>query len=313
MKRYLTILCSCAASLVVSGQIMLTPYVDATLGGLDDNNAQLVENKLRSCISAAGMESSYNSRFALATNINVLSREYTNSAPVQIIQRLSVTMGIGDGIDGACFGSCTFEVKGIGETEEMALLSAIRNMPRSNTAIKNMVLESKQRIIDYYEKNGPAIIARAQSLVTNQSWEEALYELSAIPQECSCYPQALEDMTRIYEAHINHDAQQILNEAQAVWAADPNPGPSAEMAMSILSQINTSAACYPKAQALMKKIETRVSTVTDKRYEDAVQLEKQRLNVAASLEKTRIKACRDVAVAYAKSRPRVVYHVHRWW
>lgn len=313
MKRYLTILCAAFMALVANAQITLTPYVDATVGGLDENNVDLIENKVRTCISSVGMESGYNTRFVLATKINVLGREYTNSAPVQMIQRLSITMAIGDGMTGTCFGSCTFEVKGIGETEEMALLSAVKNMPRSNNQIKQMVAESKQRIIDYYEQNAAAIMAHAQALLTTQAWEEALFELSTIPQECSCYPQAVAMMDRVYTDHINHDARQILNEAQAIWSADPNPGYSAEEAMRILSQINTSAACYPQAQALMKKIEARVKSVTDEDRAYERDMEQRRLKAATTLEKARIKACRDVAVAYAKSRPRVVYHVHSWW
>lgn len=313
MKRYITLICAVAMGLVAHGQIMLTPYVDVTVGGLNDNNVELLENKLRSCISSVDMVSSYNTRFLLGTHINVLEREYSQSAPVQIIQHLCVTMAIGDGMAGACFGSCTFEVKGIGRTEEEALLSAIKNFPRKNEKITRMVVDSKDHIIKYYDENGASIIKQAEALAINQDWDQALYLLSAIPQECVYYNRALSVMMEVYESHINSDAEQVLLEAQAVWSADPNPGPNAELAMSILSQINTSATCYPRAVALMKKIETRVQSVTDTRYVDEVALERQRINAYTTLEKQRIKACRDVAVAYAKRQPRVVYHVHRWW
>ena len=137
-------------------------------------------------------------------------------------------------------------------------------------------------------------------MIAAQKWEEALCELSAIPQECACYNEALAMMESTYLAHINHDAAQVLAEAQAVWSADPNPGPAAEQAMAILATIDASAKCYPQAQALMKKIEARVQNVTDQRYKDAVALERARINTRATLEKTRLQACRDVAKAYAR-------------
>jgi hypothetical protein len=189
--------------------------------------------------------------------------------------------------------------------------------------LRKLVAESKQKIIDYYNQNGPMIIKRAQGLITKQDYEGAIAELAAIPQECSSYSQASSLMVKVYQANINHDATQMLAEARALWSADPNPGESAEQALSILAQINPGASCYNQAQSLMKQIQARAKQVSDRQYADEKaqiaherQMEVRRLNAAASLEKARINACRDVAVAYCKSRPRVVYRttvINRWW
>ena len=145
-------------------------------------------------------------------------------------------------------------------------------------------------------------------------WEEALYELSFIPQECACYPEALAMMEATYNAHINHDARQVLNEAQAIWSADPNPGPAAEEAMAVLSTIDTSAECYPQAKALMDKISKRVQSVTDQERRNEQEMERARLKVAESVAKARINACRDVAVAYARRTVVVHNNYYRtWW
>lgn len=316
MKRILLLLALVSVAAISSyGQIQLTPYVSATTGGVDRNNASVIENRLRSLISQMGMESGYGGRFILAVRVNLLDRYMTGGAPPRIGQNMQVSIAVGDAESGTCFGSCVQEVKGSGQTEQAAMLAGFRNI-KATPELKNLIAESKQNIINYYDKNGPAIIQKAKSLITAQEWEQALYELSVIPQECACYPQAVSLMNQVYQEHINHDAAQVLAEAQAVWSADPNPGPAAEEAMAILSTIDTSAKCYPQAQALMKKIEARVQNVTDQKYKDAVALEKARINTAATLEKARINACRDVAVAYAKSRPQVVYRtqvINRWW
>ena len=294
----------------LQAQIMLSPIVDSSIGGLTDNNVSIIENRLRSVISSLGMESGYGGRFVLACKVTALQREVVGS---KLAQHLEVTMAIGDNQANACFGSTSMEVFGVGDTEGLAMTSALKNI-KATPKLKMIVAEAKQRIIDYYNQNCGAIIQKARTLQTSQSWEEALYELSAIPQEVSCYTDALSMMDKIYVAHLNHDAQQILNQAQAIWAADPNPGWGAEEAMRILGQINTGASCYPQAQALMRKIETRVKGVTDKRYNDAVNMEKARLNAQTALEKARINACRDVAVAWAKRRTVIVRNYYRtWW
>ena len=147
------------------------------------------------------------------------------------------------------------------------MLSGFRNI-RMNAELKQLVAESKQRIIDYYNQNGPAVIQRAQSLMSNQDYEGSIAELAAIPQECSSYPKASSLMLKVYKENINHSASQMLLEAKAIWAADPNPGESADQALAILGQINTGATCYNQAQALIKQIQARAKQVTDRQYAD---------------------------------------------
>jgi len=307
-KRIFAAIVAALAFLPSQAQIMLTPYIESTINGLNENNYTIAENRLRNIISSNGMASGYGGRFALACKITALQREV---AGTKLCQRLEISFAIGDNFANACFGSTSIECLGIGNTEGQAMTAAIRNI-KSTPQLKAIVAQAKQRIIDYYEKNGPSIIRKAQGLVTAQQWEEALYELTAIPEECSCYKQALDMMDNIYKKHLDHDAAQLLSQAQAIWSADPNPGWSADRATELLGQIDTSAECYPQAQALMKKIHNRVKNVTEREYADAKAKEQAEMKATVALEKARIEACRDVAVAYAK-RKVTVNHYYRTW
>lgn len=309
IKHFLIAVSLLLGSLGASAQIMLSPVFDSAIDGMNENNVSILEGRLQSLISSMGMESGYGGRFVLACKVAALQREVSGT---KLIQNLQVSFAVGDNESNICFGSTTTECIGIGNTEEQAMTSALKNI-KANKQLKDLVASSKERIIDYYNKNGAAIIQKAKALIAAQKWEEALCELSAIPQECACYNEALAMMESTYLAHINHDAAQVLAEAQAVWSADPNPGPAAEQAMAILATIDASAKCYPQAQALMKKIEARVQNVTDQRYKDAVALERARINTRATLEKARLQACRDVAKAYARRSVVVRNYYRSWW
>jgi len=309
IKQFLMAFSLLCGYTVASAQIMLSPVFYSTIDGLNENNGSILEGRLQSLISSMDMVSSYGGRFVLACKVSALQREITGT---KLIQHLQVSFAVGDNMNDICFGSTTTECIGIGNTEGQAMTSALKNI-KANRDLKDLIASCKTRIIDYYNQNGAAIIKKAKGLIAAKKWEEALYELSAIPQESSFYPEALSMMENTYVAHINHDAAQILAEAQAVWSADPNPGPGAEEAMAILATIDPSAKCYPQAQALMKRIESRIQKVTDKRYNDAVALEKARINTRAALEKVRINACRDIATAYARRTVVVQNHYHTWW
>ncbi len=309
-KHFFAAIAATMMFLPTQAQIMLSPVIESTIDGLTENNIAIAEGRLRNIISSNGMESGYGGRFVLACKVAALQREVSGQ---KLIQHLEISFAIGDNQANACFGATSMEAIGIGNSEGQAMTSALKNI-KSTPQLKAIVADAKKRIIDYYEKNGPAIIQKAQGLVTAQNWEEALYELTAIPQECSCYKQALSMMESVYSAHLNHDAQQILTQAQAMWSADPNPGATAEEAMRILGQIDSSAKCYPQAQALMKKIENRVKNVTDQERADEKAMQKARLNAEVAVTKARLQACRDVAVAYAKRRTVVVRNYYRsWW
>ncbi|MDE5980059.1 MAG: hypothetical protein K2G84_08515, partial [Muribaculaceae bacterium] len=124
------------------------------------------------------------------------------------------------------------------------------------------------------------------------------YYVTAIPSCCKGYDEASRMALEIYSQSMNHSAQQLLAQARAAWAADPTATGAAE-AHTFLSQIDPEASCYAEAQALSKQIsqttkqQWEFENVT--KYKNQVELEKQRINAA-----------KEVAVAWAKSRPKTV-------
>ena len=63
----------------------------------------------------------------------------------------------------------------------------------------------------------------------------------------------------------------------------------------------------------MKKIHNRVKNVTEREYADNKAKEQAMFKANVALEKARIDACRDVAVAYAKRKVTVNHHYHSWF
>lgn len=309
LKKLVTSTLLMLTTITMSAQIMLSPVFESAINGLNENNVSIAEGRIQSVISSMDMESGYGGRFILACKVSALQREVSGT---KLIQHLQVQFAVGDNLSNVCFGSVMTEALGIGNTEEQAMTDALRNI-KNFSQLKNLVATSKERIVDYYNKNGATIVQKAKTLISAQKWEEALYELSAIPEECVYYNDALDMMNKLYVQYINHDAMQVLNEAQALWSADPNPGPTAQRAMEILATINTSAKCYPQAQALMNKISNRVQNVTDQERRNEQEMERARLNAVKAVAKARIKACRDVAVAYARRKVVVRNYYRSWW
>lgn len=281
------------------GQVAFSPAIETNIEGITTNNRNIAIGRLESLISSRGMIASYGSRFVLACKIGLLERKISGN---NLIQRLQLTFAVGDNISNNCFGSFTTECMGIGQTQGQALTNALRNINGNNPEIANLIEEAANRIVMYYDQNGPAIIRKAQSLIQSQDWEGAIFELSAIPQESKYFAQAMNEMDRAFQGSITQDAAKALTAAEALWAADPNPGETATRAMEILSEINPQSSVYPQARALMRRIEARNKTVADQERRDNVNTQNALIN-----------AYRAINVAYAKRQIHVHNHYHSWW
>lgn len=308
-KRLIVLTVLVLNSAFCSAQIMLSPIIDSSIEGLNTNNETIAESRIRNIISSAGMASSYGGRFILACKISALQREVSGT---KIIQHIEVSFAIGDNISNNCFGSTSVELYGIGNSEQQAMTNALKGI-KNTPKLKELIVLSKERIVEYYDNNAPAIIKKAMGLINNQKWEEALYELTPIPEECSHYSEVLTVMEEAYSSKINHEAAQILNQAKAIWSSDPNPGPNAERAMEILATINTGAKCYPQAESLMHEIAKRVRNVKDSKIQYEREREAARLKSQTELAKERLAVYRDVAIAYAKKKTVVNHYYRSWW
>ena len=311
MKRLLGLTVVMLCMLGVRAQMMVTPYLPEDMEGMTANNLKLLENRLGSIISQNGMLSAEGSRFILTMNWNVLEKEVIGSGPTVIMYKLEVGLCLGDGMTGTKYASTTLSLKGAGNDEAKAGMKAMNGINAHQAEIGRLVKEGTDRIIEYYESNKSQILTSVKAMMNQKSYEEALWTLSQIPQEVSYYAEAQDMMVQAYRAQVNTNAAQQLQRARALWAASPSRE-NADAVMALVGDIDPSSSSYAGAQALMKEVKGRV-----KGLDDADRAEMMRQNAhERSMDRARINAVRDIAVAYAKSRPRVVYNtriIRTWW
>lgn len=311
MKRLFGLFVIILCTLAVRAQIVVSPYLPDDMEGLTANNIQLLENRLGSIISQNGMISAESSRFILAMNWNVLEKEVINSGPTVIMYKLEVGLCIGDGMTGTKYASTTLSLKGAGNDEAKAVLKAMNGINAYRAEISRLVKEGTSRIITYYESNRSQILTSAKTMMNQKNYEEAMWTLSQVPQEVSYYAEAQKMMVQAYRSQVNTNAAEQLQRARALWAASPSRE-NADAVMALVGDIDPSSSSYAGSQSLIKEVKGRV-----KGLDDADRAEAMRQNAhERNMDRARINAVRDIAVAYAKSRPRVIYNtriIRTWW
>lgn len=289
-------------------KIALSSYVPENCG-VPASSQNVLETKLKNVITASGFGEELNQRFILTAKVNVLNEEIlTATTPAMCSYTLSYNLYIGDGMQGTLFASTQIEAKGAGKSKEKAYAQALKALKTNSPELKDFVENGKKKIIDYYNLNGAAIIKNAQTLAKNQQFNEALWELSAIPSACTAlYNQANDLMTQIYQQQITQEGASMLAEARAIWNAGQDRE-AADKAGALLAQINPQSPAFKEAQSLHTQIAARVKAIDSREWAFKLQQQKD----ATSIAKAQISTARDVAVAWAKNQPRTIYKIY-WW
>ena len=278
-----------------------TQYLPISVYAADDSESfpqgakAMIENKLTQLLTRNGIAGlDYTGQFLLTVTTTPLDKDIIPGPPAKIAEKMEMNLYIIDAYAKTIFSSTSMTVKGLGETENKCYLNAISRMPLQTPAIAKFVDEGKNKIIEYYDHEGEALIKKAQFLASQKNYEEAIYWVSLIPQQSKHYDAALKAGIDIYHMYIDNECTINLAKARQEWAAQQN-SIGAAAAGEYLANILPDAKCYGEAMELYKEIKGKVLDdwkFEMKKYQDGVNLQSQQID-----------AMRQIGVAYGNHQP----------
>lgn len=330
------------------GRIVLNTYLPDNIA-IPSEAKNLLITKLNQITSNNGMGGSQaNPRFIITANVNVGTKDIIAVPPQMIAQNLDVTLFIGDALTNTIFSNTILSLKGVGTNENKAFIEAFKTINTKNKDVIAFLEEGKTKIINYYSTNCDFIIKDAQTLVKQEKYDEAIYQLSLVPDVCKdCYFKCLDTLALIYQQKIDADCKVKFNEAKVTWAGAQTPN-GAEKAVDILSTINPMANCQTDVTAFIKTIEAKLKADEKERwqfkmkqYADKIAMQKEQVRIAEEkgkrddiyrenqaqrdaisqekqssrnfeLDKIRVNSYREVALEYAKNQPKEIYKNIYW-
>lgn len=321
MKKILFIICILLTGSYVFSQntygsaddearIVLNTYVPDQIEGISSVARNALENKLSQIATQNGMGgASFNPRFIMTANIVASTKNITPTVPPMHAYNLEVNLYIGDGIDGILYASHSVSVKGVGDNETKAYLDAIKNIRTRDPQYQYFIENGKRKIIEYYNANCDLIISEARALESMHEYNAALATLFRVPSVCKeCYEKCMQLLGPIFDKKIDHDCQVLLAQATNAWNSgqDFNAG---QRAIRFLAGIDPQASCFPSAIALSERIAKRVKEVDQREWNFMLKVQQDNVDIS----KLRIRAMRDIGVAYGSNQPRVIYNIRGWW
>lgn len=278
-----------------SALIPLTVIADEQTN-IPDYAQTALRDKLMQVVVSNGLGSNDNiSRFAITASILEQGKDFVAGPPQQVSAAFDITLYIVDNYDHKLFSSVTIPSRAVEYSIEKALMRSIRSLKVKSNDVVSFVERGRNKIIDYYNQQIGQILAKAHLLATQRNYEEAFYILEGVPEACTvAYNKALVAGNEIYRQYADYVGAQLLAKAKMAWAAQQN-AQGAAAAGEFLSQIDPLASCFPQAEKLYAEIKAKV--LDDWKFEMKI------YGDSVSLEKDRIKAWRDVGVAYGNHQP----------
>lgn len=296
-----------AFSVIAQSNYMFVNAVISDNSEMGDEAKTYLENKLNQIIiknSLIGNQA--NARFIILAKPIISSKDVLGTAPTTIAMNMELTFYFGDGIEGNKFSSYTMNLKGVDNNDTKAYIAVFKNIKTDDPGLVKFIEDGKSAVIRYYNSQCNQIITKAKSLQQREMYDEALNLLSSIPEACtSCYNQASPLLQNVYNAKVDYDCKKILNEANMLWSANQDTY-TANTISKLFSNVSPKAKCVSEVKQLGTKIAARVKEL-DKREWDYI------FAKDIELEKDKIKAIRDVGVAYGNGQPKTVVYNYRTW
>lgn len=268
-----------------------------------------VKSKLQRALTQYGISSNPGySRFAMVPSVSINDEQTTTTIPVYCNVDFDLVISLQDAYSGKVFATYTRDVKGRGTNKSNAIAKGISALNLNNPDFSNFCEDAKGKVFAYYEANMGSIIQKAQNAAKMRSFDEALYILAEIPEECPSYASRVAPLVhQYYKQQMDLFGEQVLARARAAWAASPNAAGAAEVA-NILADMPPSCSSSAAAKSFVGQITSKVESLEawERRF-----MEKE-LAYQHDERKAVIEASKAVAVAYARNQPKTITKVYLW-
>lgn len=285
--------------------VVLTPYVENNANTPSADKVLL--NKLNQIVMKYGIGSSHGlpTPFIITGNAIEMNQDCTATVPSRIAVKLNLTLYIGNGEEDLKFSSCSFDLRGVGETLDKAYASAFSHLKIDDPKLIDAIDEGKLRISDYYQRQGTILIGRAKMMAAAGNYPDAYAMLLQIPPVCRQYEEAQNIIMEMIHSEFSAANSDVINRARAAWSASPDRRGAHEAKIILAELENPDDKMRGMAEQLMNEMMSKLQ-ISDEQDQNLRSLAEKNRH---SEKMEAIKAASKIASQLA-SKP--VYAIN-WW
>jgi hypothetical protein len=285
------------------GKIALAVIMPENVDGLDIYQLSKMETKIIQIVSSTGLAATgYNHNFVIYPKFTIYETNVVEGGMQNLtVVDCELSLFIKQVDNNIIFSSVSKSIKGSGSSKSTAITNAMSKIPTNDQQFKVFIETGKDKIIAYYESKCSDIIKMSESFVKMKDFEQALGLLMTVPEEVICYKNVQEKSIDAFKAYQAQKCIEQLQQAKSLLALN-----NYNEALNTLIFIDPSTPCFKESQSLMIDAASKVDTEEKKHWD----FKMKKYNDNLVLEKERINAVKEIAVAYYKSIPTTVNYTY---
>ena len=200
-----------ALSLRAQAVIDLSAYIDdETAAQLGDNNAAALKNKISKIITRNGMADAAG-LFVVTPTLTITDDGAVDTGMTTLhVLRADLTLSVKNLFEDTVFGSQTISLQANGKSIEACMRSLINKVNVNDARFAKLIGDVQQGIADYYTRQMPKILAKVNSLVAREEYEDAM---AVIPESVDEY-EAVEDLkVQVYDKLLAGEVTRAVAQA----------------------------------------------------------------------------------------------------
>lgn len=282
-------------------KISLSVIMPENVDGLDESQLSKLETKISQIVTNSGIGASgYNNSFVIYPKFSIYETNTVEGGMQNLtLVKCELSLFIKQVENNVLFSSTSKMLTGSGKSKLVAMTNAISKIEINDDAFKAFLAKGKEKIINYYDARCIDIISQSESFSLKQDFEQSLALLMTVPQEVSCFSKAQQKSIEIYKAYQNKKCKALIHEVNLSVANN-----NYDKAIETLGLIDPSSSCHKEADLIIKKIENKIDAEQKRQLDFKMKV----YNDQIALEKQRLDAVKEIAIAYYKNRPSVQYN-----
>lgn len=195
--------------------IDLAAQVDEqTTAQIGEANAAALKNKISRIITRNGMADA-EGLFAVVPTITITDDGTVDTGMTSLrVVRADFTLAIRNLVDNTTFASQTVPLQANGKSDEACMRSLINKVNVNDVRFAKMIRDTQQAIADYYARMMPRILAKVDSFVAREEYEDAMAVLAVVPECVEEYPRVAELKVQVYNKLLSNDVTCAMAEAE---------------------------------------------------------------------------------------------------
>lgn len=129
------------------------------------------------------------------------------------VLRADLTLSVKNLFEDTVFGSQTISLQANGKSMEACMRSLINKVNVNDARFAKLIGDVQQGIADYYTRQMPKILAKVNSLIAREEYEDAMAALAVIPESVDEYEAVEELKVQVYDKLLAGEVTRAVAQA----------------------------------------------------------------------------------------------------